>query len=195
VRAAREIMAHKGIGATSIQEITDTADVGFGSFYNHFESKEAIAEAVMEEALESFGEATDRLTAAIEDPAEGLAVAVRHAVARAGSDPAWGWFLVRTALARPDGLRTGLGRRLARDVKNGIAKRRFHVDDPIAAVFAVGGVILAFIAARLHGEIGADAPRRAATAVLQMLGVPANAASALVKRPLAASGAVAVEED
>jgi len=101
VRAAREIMAQKGIAAASIQEITDTADVGFGSFYNHFESKEAIAEAVMEEALESFGETTDRLTAAIEDPAEVLAVAVRSAVLRAASDPGWGWFLVRTALARP----------------------------------------------------------------------------------------------
>jgi AcrR family transcriptional regulator len=177
-------MAQKGIGATSIQQITDAADVGFGSFYNHFASKEQIAEAVMEEALESFGDATDRLTAAIEDPAEVLAAAVRHAVMRAAADPAWGWFLVRTALARPDALRTGLGRRLARDVKSGIAKGRFKVDDPTAAVLAAGGVILALIAGHLHGEIADDAPRRAATAVLQMLGLPASAASALARRPL-----------
>ena len=31
VRAARELMARKGVGATSIQEITEAADVGFGS--------------------------------------------------------------------------------------------------------------------------------------------------------------------
>jgi AcrR family transcriptional regulator len=177
-------MAHKGIGATSIQEITERADVGFGSFYNHFESKEAIAGAVMEEALESFGETTDRLTAALEDPAEVLAVAVRQAVLRAASDPAWGWFLVRTVLARADALHTGLGRRLARDVQSGIGRRRFRVDDPTAAVLAVGGVILAFIAGHLHGELGANAPERAATAVLRMLGLPANEALALAKRPL-----------
>lgn len=177
-------MARKGIAAASIQEITDTADVGFGSFYNHFESKEAIAEAVMEEALESFGEANDRLTGSLEDPAEVLAVAVRSAVRRASTDPDWGWFLVRTALARPDARRTALGRRLARDVKSGIAARRFHVDDPAAAVLAVGGVILAFIAGRLHGDLGDDAPRGAATVVLKMLGLSPNEAQALAKRPL-----------
>ena len=48
VRAARDLMARKGVGATSIQEITDAADVGFGSFYNHFDSKETIAAAVMD---------------------------------------------------------------------------------------------------------------------------------------------------
>jgi AcrR family transcriptional regulator len=184
-------MAHKGIAAASIQEITDTADVGFGSFYNHFESKEAIAEAVMEEALESFGEATDRLTAAIEDPAEVLAVAVRSAVLRAATDPGWGWFLIRTALARSDALQAGLGQRLARDVKRGISKRRFQVDDPVAAVLAVGGVILAFIAGRLHGDLGDEAPRRAATVVLKMLGLPADEALALAKRPLPAPPATA----
>src|SRR4030095_6692086 len=46
VRAARELMARKGVGATSIQEITEAADVGFGSFYNHFDSKETIPPAV-----------------------------------------------------------------------------------------------------------------------------------------------------
>jgi len=45
IRAAHELMGEKGIGATTIQEITDTADVGFGSFYNHFESKQAIVQA------------------------------------------------------------------------------------------------------------------------------------------------------
>src|SRR3989442_13793575 len=122
VWAARALMARKGIGATSIQEITDTADVGFGPFYNHFATKEAIAEAVMEEAIESFGDAADRLAERIEDPAEVLAASVRHAVARAAADEAWGWFLVRTALARAGGLRRGLGRHLARDIRIGVER-------------------------------------------------------------------------
>src|SRR5262245_43915147 len=129
VKAARELMAHKGIGATSIQEITDTADVGFGSFYNHFTSKDAIAEAVMEEAIESFGAAADRLAGMIDDPAEVLAASVRHALRRAAADEAWGRFLVRTALARAGGVRQGLGKRLARDIQIGIDEKRFKTDD------------------------------------------------------------------
>jgi AcrR family transcriptional regulator len=189
VRAARELMARKGIGSTSIQEITDTADVGFGSFYNHFDSKETIAEAVMEEAIESFGDAADRLAETIEDPAEVLAASVRHAVARAASDEAWGWFLVRTALARAGGLRGGLGQRLARDIRIGVERRRFKMEDPLAAMLAAGGAILAIIAGRLHGEIGDDAPERTAVVVLQLLGVPAREASQIASRPLPAIAA------
>ena len=185
VWAARELMARKGIGSTSIQEITDTADVGFGSFYNHFASKDAIAEAVMEEAVESFGDAADRLAETIDDPAEVLAASVRHAVGRAASDEAWGWFLVRTALARANG-RRGLGQRLARDIRIGVERRRFKVEDPPAAMLAAGGAILGIIAGRLHGEIGADAPERAAAVVLKLLGLPAREASRIANRRLPA---------
>jgi len=184
VRAARELMARKGIGATSIQEITDTADVGFGSFYNHFTSKEAIAEAVMEEAVESFGDAADQLAKTIDDPAEVLAASVRHAVTRASADEAWGWFLVRTALARGGGLRRGLGKRLARDIGIGVRRHRFKMDDPLATTTAAGGAILAMIAGRLQGELAADAPERAATVVLKLLGVPAREAGQIAHRPL-----------
>jgi AcrR family transcriptional regulator len=181
-------MARKGIDATSIQEITDTADVGFGSFYNHFASKDAIAGAVMEEAIETFGAAADRLAETIDDPAEVLAASVRHAVARAASDEAWGWFLVRTALARSGGLRAGLGRRLARDVRIGITRRRFKVDDPAVATLAAGGAILAVIAGRLHGDVGDDAGSRAAATVLRLLGLPAGEARRIAGRPLPTLG-------
>ena len=189
VRAARELMARKGVGATSIQEITDTADVGFGSFYNHFPSKEAIADAVMEQAIESFGDAADRLAETIDDPAEVLAASVRRAVMRAASDEAWAWFLIRTALARGDSLRHGLGRRLARDIGAGVKAGRFKIEDSVATMLAAGGAILAVIAARLHGEVGRDAPERAAAIVLKLLGLSAREARQVANRPLPAIAA------
>ena len=179
-------MARKGIGSTSIQEITDTADVGFGSFYNHFPSKEAIADAVMEDALERFGAAADRLVEILDDPAEVLAASVRHAVGMAATDQAWGWFLVRTTLTRANALHSSLGQRLARDIEIGIRKRRFTTDDPVGTMVAAGGAILATMAVRLHGELGDDAPERAATAVLRLLGLPAREARAVARRPLPA---------
>jgi AcrR family transcriptional regulator len=179
-------MARKGIGATSIQEITDGADVGFGSFYNHFDSKDAIADAVMEEAIESFGDAADHLAGTITDPAEVVAASIRHAVARAADDPAWGWFLVRTALTRAGGLRGGLGARMARDVRIAIEAGRFRVDDPVGATLAAGGAVLAMIAGRLRDDVGADAPERAATVVLRLLGLPPREAARIARRPLPA---------
>jgi AcrR family transcriptional regulator len=184
VRAAREVMARNGVGATTIHAITEAADVGFGSFYNHFATKEDIVAAVMEEAIESFGAAADRLANDVDDPAEVLAASVRHAIRRAASDDAWGWFLVRTALARTQGLRRGLGPRLARDIRRGIEAKRFVADDPIAASVAAGGAILAVMAARLHGELGDDAAERGAVVVLRLLGLSAAEARKIARRPL-----------
>ena len=52
-----------------ILEITQAADVGLGSFYNHFESKEELFEAAVEDVLELLGGLLDELTADIDDPA------------------------------------------------------------------------------------------------------------------------------
>ena len=62
VAAARTLFARQGVDNTRINEITDEADVGFGSFYNHFASKEAIVEAVLEETIAAQGAAIEALT-------------------------------------------------------------------------------------------------------------------------------------
>ena len=38
MQTARTLFARQGVENTRINEITDEADVGFGSFYNHFET-------------------------------------------------------------------------------------------------------------------------------------------------------------
>ncbi|AOY90775.1 TetR family transcriptional regulator [Cupriavidus sp. USMAA2-4] len=46
-KAGRELFSRLGYNATGIQQITDHAGVPKGSFYNHFESKEAFAAAII----------------------------------------------------------------------------------------------------------------------------------------------------
>ncbi len=116
---ARAVMARKGADATTIQEITEEADVGFGSFYTHFESKDAIVEAIMAETVETFGNALDRISEAVTDPAEVLAASLRYGVQRAIDEPDMGWFLVHTGLSAHR-MRFGLGVRMARDIRLGI---------------------------------------------------------------------------
>jgi AcrR family transcriptional regulator len=185
VRAAHQLMAEKGIGATTIQEITDTADVGFGSFYNHFESKQAIVQAIIDETIESYGDALDRIADEVEDPAEIVAASVRYVVMRGSEDPTWGWFLLRSVLLA-QALRTGFGRRLARDIRLGIEAGRFRVGDATHATLAISGVALSVLAARLHGELGPEAPENAAAIALKLLGIPARQADAIAHRPLPA---------
>ena len=50
MKATYEIIARRGFEGLVIQDITEAADVGYGSFYNHFLSKDAIVSAVTDAA-------------------------------------------------------------------------------------------------------------------------------------------------
>ena len=52
----------------AVLEITQAADVGMGSFYNHFDSKEQLFQAALNEIFDSFGAMLDRLPP-VDDPA------------------------------------------------------------------------------------------------------------------------------
>ena len=52
VEAAVRLIAEGRGERSSVQEITEAADIGFGSFYNHFASKEELFEIASEEVLE-----------------------------------------------------------------------------------------------------------------------------------------------
>src|SRR4029079_10034250 len=65
VAAARELLASRDPAEVSIQEITDTADVGFGSFSNHFASKQDLFDAAVGEVLEEHGAMLDGISAGI----------------------------------------------------------------------------------------------------------------------------------
>src|SRR5246127_5003117 len=77
IDAAVRLIAEGRGDRASIQEITETADIGFGSFYNHFDSKEHLFQTASEEVLERWGRMIDRASAGISDPAELFVVGMR----------------------------------------------------------------------------------------------------------------------
>ncbi|WP_354701736.1 hypothetical protein DSM112329_02064 [Paraconexibacter sp. AEG42_29] len=183
--AARTVFARQGIDATRINEVTEEAGVGFGSFYNHFESKDAIVAAVMEEVARAIGAAIDAATADVDDPAEVVAIAHRVLIGQAVGDPEFGWLLLRLELSH-DLATTALGPYAIRDLERGVASGRFAVADPLVALAATGGALLGVIRAVLQGRGGADPAEHHAAGVLRMLGVPADEASEVAARSLPA---------
>lgn len=178
-------MAQKGIEATTIQEITDAADVGFGSFYNHFESKEAIVEAIMREWIDPLAIALDRLALELEDIAEVLAASVRHTVRKGAMDEVWGRFLFFSGIDVPYP-QIVLLQRLKRDVKAGVKAGRFDVPDVDAAATMIAGGVLAITRSMRERHLGADGPERAAAFALSILGLPQKEARKIASRPLPA---------
>ncbi|MBO9533181.1 MAG: TetR/AcrR family transcriptional regulator [Solirubrobacteraceae bacterium] len=183
VAAARSLIAGQGVDAVRINEITDEADVGFGSFYNHFESKEAIVAAVVEAVASELGDAIDAATSDLDDAAEVMAVAHRTIIDRAAAEPTLGWLLVRLELSH-DVVSTALGPYALRDLQRGIAAGRFHVDDQAATLIALGGALLGAVRAVLLGRVGDDPAITHAALALQLLGLPAGEAQEVARRPL-----------
>jgi AcrR family transcriptional regulator len=187
--AARLIAEGRGDRAT-IQEITETADIGFGSFYNHFESKEHLLQTAAEEALERWGQMLDEACAGIDDPAEVFAVSLRISGRLGWTHPDLARFLTGLGL---DALETprGLAPRALRDIKNGQASGRFTIPDADIALGAVGGGLLGLLRARQRHprRINETAADHLAEAVLRMLGVPAAEAKKIATSDLPAIGA------
>jgi len=59
-QAAMKLFGKKGVFATTVEEITEAADVGKGTFFNYFPSKEAILSALAERQLGVINKAVER---------------------------------------------------------------------------------------------------------------------------------------
>lgn len=169
VSAARRVMAERGVAAATIKDITDEADVGFGSFYNYFESKEAIVAAALEEILTGFGEAIDAFNASEDDPLEMMAAGIGNFVRMVRVDPVVSEFLVNVGTI--DGnVGENIQSRMLRDLKLGCDRGLFNVPDLRAAGALVSGALLGFMRERLSGRLADSSDAAAVHLVLRMLG-------------------------
>ena len=181
VTAAGSLFARQGVDATAIAEITEAADVGFGSFYNHFDSKEEIAEAVLGEALGEQRAALFALIDPLTDPAEVVALAHAFLIEQTRSNATFGWLLVRLDASHRLMIRA-LGDRARQDIRDGVAAGRFVTLDPEASFFGTGGALLLVMRAVLDGDLGDDAGVRHCEGVLRMLGVAGEEVDEIARR-------------
>ncbi|MGZ6268089.1 MAG: TetR/AcrR family transcriptional regulator [Candidatus Limnocylindrales bacterium] len=178
--AVRLIAAGRGDRA-SIQEVTDAADIGFGSFYNHFETKEQLFQTASQEVLERWGAMIDRACTGIGDPAEIFAVSVRITGRLGWTHPDLARFLVGTGLDVLD-QPVGLAPRALRDIKAGQAAGRFGVLHAEVELSAVAGGLLGLLKVHVADpdEVDMSSVDDLARALLRLLGVPDQEAARII---------------
>ncbi len=181
IEAAKALFARQGVDNTRINDITEQADVGFGSFYNHFDSKEAIVQTVLEDTIATQGAAVHAVTANLEDPAETVAVSHRYFVELARTDPDWAWLLIRMDVSHNVTL-AALGPFAQRDIDRGVKAGRFNVPNKRVALFAAGGALLGVMRAVLDGQAPKNADRHHAELVLRLLGLAPEDAAEIAHR-------------
>lgn len=67
IDAAKAVFAERGLDLTTIDDITERADVGKGTFYYHFKSKEGLIRLMMREMLAELVAAINKRCVGIED--------------------------------------------------------------------------------------------------------------------------------
>jgi AcrR family transcriptional regulator len=184
IRAAQTFVADGKLNVP-VLEITQAADVGMGSFYNHFDSKEELFQAAVNEVLDELGAILDKLTGEGEDPEETFARSFRLIGRLFRRRPEMSRVFLNTGLTLISADR-GLAPRALRDIAAATRASRFSVDDPVLGLAVAGGALMGL------GQLLHDQPERddAETAdrvtrdVLIMFGLPADEAAEICRRPL-----------
>jgi AcrR family transcriptional regulator len=184
IMAAQRLIAEGKVNVP-VLEITRVADVGMGSFYNHFDSKEQLFEAAVSDVLDAHGAMLDRLTESIDDPAETFATSFRLTGRLFRRRPRESEILLAHGPALLSSER-GLAPRALRDIKAGVDAGRFRVDDPELALAMAGGALLG-LGNLLRDDPGRDDARASDIVtenVLRLFGLGADEAHAVCRRPL-----------
>jgi AcrR family transcriptional regulator len=184
LQAAQSFIAAGKLNAP-ILEITQAADVGMGSFYNYFQSKEELFAAAVTDVLDSQGELLDALTDSLTDPAERFACRFRLCGRLFRRQPQEAQIMLSIGLSLLSSDR-GLAPRARRDIAAASDAGRFKVRDPDIALAIAGGALLGL------GQLLFDQPERDDTEatdevtrdVLRLLGMTARQAENLTSREL-----------
>ena len=137
--AGQRLFSQHPIDAVTVDDIVQAAEVGKGSFYNHFTDREALARAIASQIRSSVESAIARANAGVEDPARRLARAVCTYLRFALDEPEPAGVLVHIHSGHTS-LTTPLNRGLVEDIETGLASGRFEVATVESGVLYVLGV-------------------------------------------------------
>jgi AcrR family transcriptional regulator len=188
VAAARALVYERGHEKIAIQDITDRADLGLGTFYNYFDSKQAIFESVLDEIRQTFNERLNMLRAPLKDPALIVAITHKYCFQQAQDNEEWTTFLTYAGLSGDYMLGQDEDQCLA-DIKRGVSAGRFKVEDVYFAQSLVTGMVRHVNQEISRGRLSRQAMEDATRYILRMLGLPDLVAKALVQTPILAMAA------
>jgi AcrR family transcriptional regulator len=182
IAGGRRIMAEKGVERATVLEIVREAGVSQPSFYNHFESKQELAEAVVTDFFQSDAAFKIRVFDVVDDPAEAIAINARHTLRVASHDPIVAWVMVHGG-ASSNLLPIGDSDDLAQMITVGVERGRFRNVNPRVAALVIRGAAFPLLQDILQGSAPETVETNFAELVLRMLGVPEKECSEIAARP------------
>lgn len=183
--AGRQLIAENGVKNLRISDVTERADLGFGTFYTYFETKDALIEAVVAEALARLASTIGGAALEFSDPAEAASVSYRRFLRFGMDEPQLARVLVE--LDRAEDIFESAVTPWAREtLERGRASGRFDFTDTELCLTSVAAAALAAIRAILAGrlEAGQATESNGAEMMLRGFGLDADTARDIARRDL-----------
>ena len=178
IRAAADLIAERGLEGLRVNDITDRANVAFGTFYNQFKAKDDIVDAVIAEALVGLARSIED-SPAFENPEEAVVASTSAIVRIAYDDPNLARLLVNLEQAEARFeliIRPQAGAALERGVAAGL----FRIDDmPTVLTMAIAAAF-EVIRGVVDGRLGEGADLTCAEVLLRMAGMDTERAAKAV---------------
>jgi AcrR family transcriptional regulator len=164
VAAARGLFGSNGFDATTIADIADAADLGFGTFYRYFPDKEAVLEAVFKDGKDEL----DAVLASAEPPGTPPSVALVRLSQRFARlihrdrdllELMWQVAMSKTVGRRPlnieragpeQSLPAMLSRAIQRHVEQGMAGGEFSPGDAALLSYLIAGAHMSLLSPSAH---------------------------------------------
>ena len=182
IDAARAIMTDKGVEAATMLEIAQRADVGAGTVYNYFKSKDDLAIAVLETLMHELALRIQAVTDRFEDPAQVYAYGIRTFLDTATTNIHWAQMLNRAEVIA-DALFRVMGPFAIRDLRLASQAGRFEVSNADLVWRLTSHALIGAGLAITTGQLPASAADQIIVRLLCMTGIGTNAAVELAARP------------
>ncbi|WP_254679644.1 TetR/AcrR family transcriptional regulator [Celeribacter baekdonensis] len=181
IEAASAIMTEKGVDATTMLEIAERADVGAGTVYNYFKSKDDLALAVLENLMHILALRIEQVTNRFDDPEQVYAFGIRTVLDEATDDPRWQQLLHRSEVIADTAYRV-MGPFATRDMRQAEAAGRFRTPDPDLIWRLTTQAIMGAALAMSEGRLTHDCRRDIIVRLLCMTGIGLEGATELAAR-------------
>ena len=182
IDAAEKIMTERGVDATTMLEIADLADVGAGTVYNYFKSKDELAVAVIESLMHDLGLRIEEVTDKFEDPAQVYAFGIRTVLDTATGDVRWRQMLHRSEVIA-DAMFRKMGPFAIRDLRLASQAGRFHVSNAELVWRLTTHALIGASLAITNDDLPISSKGQVISQLLCMTGIGINAAVELASRP------------
>jgi AcrR family transcriptional regulator len=170
IDAAVQVLARRGVGAASVLEITNTANVSNGTFYLHFKDKNEIVNVAAFYVAHEIARKIYEAEQEISDIERRSAYAVRQFITSVIANPPWAWTLLNAHSVMPE-LRKYAREYMLRTLHQGIRQGAFDIEASQFQIESLHTVVMMSIRVQLEGSAGTEATEEAIEMVLRMLGV------------------------